>query len=415
MSPRIFVINDRQDQRNLLSHHLMTHWPNAVVRFYDPQESDRLPEDFSGVGNDVILLGDSVGGADTLDWLRQFHLIPRFPPVIYIGNGDERQIVAAMKAGASDYISWGRLNHRVLSDIIEPIIGQDQSASNSGRFFVDQEKLTAASLPDLKGYKFKRRLAINEVSSVYLVNEVASGYVIVLKILRQVPDFGGEVAFDRFLQEYDLIAKLDHPNIVRIFDLGVADDHAFIAMEFCSKGSLKLRIKQGIEPLQAYALMCQIASALAELHEAGIMHRDLKPTNIMFREDNSLVLIDFGLAKKSQLMAEITGAGEIFGTPYYMSPEQGHAVKVDERGDIYSLGIIFFEMLTGRKPFEAETAMAVIVQHRQAPIPRLPDELIQYQPLIDLMLAKEPADRFASARDILNWSPVDDINASAAI
>ncbi|HJP39225.1 MAG: protein kinase [Gammaproteobacteria bacterium] len=415
MSPRIFVINDRQDQRNLLSHHLMTHWPNAVVRFYDPQESDRLPEDFSGVGNDVILLGDSVGGADTLDWLRQFHLIPRFPPVIYIGNGDERQIVAAMKAGASDYISWGRLNHRVLSDIIEPIIGQDQSASNSGRFFVDQEKLTAASLPDLKGYKFKRRLAINEVSSVYLVNEVASGNVIVLKILRQVPDFGGEVAFDRFLQEYDLIAKLDHPNIVRIFDLGVADDHAFIAMEFCSKGSLKLRIKQGIEPLQAYALMCQIASALAELHEAGIMHRDLKPTNIMFREDNSLVLIDFGLAKKSQLMAEITGAGEIFGTPYYMSPEQGHAVKVDERGDIYSLGIIFFEMLTGRKPFEAETAMAVIVQHRQAPIPRLPDELIQYQPLIDLMLAKEPADRFASARDILNWSPVDDINASAAI
>ena len=393
----------------------MTHWPNAVVRFYDPQESDRLPEDFSGVGNDVILLGDSVGGADTLDWLRQFHLIPRFPPVIYIGNGDERQIVAAMKAGASDYISWGRLNHRVLSDIIEPIIGQDQSASNSGRFFVDQEKLTAASLPDLKGYKFKRRLAINEVSSVYLVNEVASGNVIVLKILRQVPDFGGEVAFDRFLQEYDLIAKLDHPNIVRIFDLGVADDHAFIAMEFCSKGSLKLRIKQGIEPLQAYALMCQIASALAELHEAGIMHRDLKPTNIMFREDNSLVLIDFGLAKKSQLMAEITGAGEIFGTPYYMSPEQGHAVKVDERGDIYSLGIIFFEMLTGRKPFEAETAMAVIVQHRQAPIPRLPDELIQYQPLIDLMLAKEPADRFASARDILNWSPVDDINASAAI
>ncbi|MDP6674507.1 MAG: serine/threonine-protein kinase, partial [Gammaproteobacteria bacterium] len=263
--------------------------------------------------------------------------------------------------------------------------------------------------------EFKRRLAINEVSSVYMVNEVASGNEIVLKILRQVPDFGGEAAFDRFLQEYELIAKIDHPNIVRIFDLGVADDHAFIAMEFCSKGSLKLRIKQGIEPLRAYELMRQIASALAELHEAGIMHRDLKPTNIMFREDDSLVLIDFGLAKQAQLMAEITGTGEIFGTPYYMSPEQGHAVKVDERGDIYSLGIIFFEMLTGLKPFEGETAMSVIIQHRQAPIPRLPDDLFKYQPLIDRMLAKQPEDRFASTRDILSWSPAGDINSSAAI
>jgi serine/threonine-protein kinase PpkA len=98
-----------------------------------------------------------------------------------------------------------------------------------------------------------------------------------------------------------------------------------------------------------------------------------------------------------------------------MSPEQGHAVKVDERGDIYSLGIIFFEMLTGLKPFEGETAMSVIIQHRQAPIPRLPDDLFKYQPLIDRMLAKQPEDRFASTRDILSWSPAGDINSSAAI
>jgi len=237
----------------------------------------------------------------------------------------------------------------------------------------------------------------------------------VLKILRQTPDFGGETVFDRFIQEYELIAKINHPNIVRIFDLGVADDHAFIAMEFCSKGSLKPRISRGMTPTRAYELMRQIASALAELHDSGILHRDLKPTNVMFRDDDSLVLIDFGLAKQAKLMAEITGTGEIFGTPYYMSPEQGHAGKVDERGDIYSLGIIFFEMLTSRKPFEGDTAMSVIIQHRQAPIPRLPDELSVYQPAIDRMLAKKPEDRFASAREIIDWEPSGDVGTSAAL
>jgi len=407
MNPRIFVIDDHDDYRKLLSHHLTTHWPNAVVRLYDPKESGRLPADFSGAGNDAVLLGDSAGGQAALDWLHQFTRMPRFPPVIFIGNGDERQIVAAMKAGASDYISRERLNHRRLIDIVEPFIGRDRPSSSSGKFFVDRQKLAEAGLPNLKGYDFKRRLSINEVSSVYLASESGSGDLVVLKILRQVPDFGGGAAFDRFLQEYELIAKIDHPNVVRIFDLGVADDHAFIAMEYCSKGSLKLRIKQGLEPLKAYKIMRQVASALAELHAVGIMHRDLKPTNIMFREDNSLVLIDFGLAKQAQLRAEITGTGEIFGTPYYMSPEQGHAIEVDERGDIYGLGIIFFEMLTGRKPFEGDTAMSVIFQHRQAPVPRLPDDLCKYQPAIDRMLAKKPGDRFASARELLAWSPAE--------
>jgi len=415
MRPRIFVIDVHDDYRKLLNYHLSTHWPNAKVQLYDPDESGRLPANFAGAGNDIILLGDTAEDEDALDWLRQFHSVPRFPPVIFIGNGDERQVVAAMKAGAADYISKGRLNHHRLIDIVKPFIGREHPSSSSGKFFVDQKELAQAGLPDLKGYDFKSRLAMNELSSVYLARELASDNLIVLKILRQVPDLGGETAFDRFLQEYELIAKIDHPNIVHIFDLGIADDHAFIAMEYCSKGSLKRKIKQGLEPVRAFELICQIASALAELHDAGIMHRDLKPTNIMFREDGSLVLIDFGLAKQAQLRAEITGTGEIFGTPYYMSPEQGHAAKVDERGDIYSLGIIFFEMLTGRKPFEGETAMAVIIQHRQAPIPRLPDDLARYQPVIDRMLAKKPEDRYASVRDVLDWSPDGEVGSSAAL
>jgi len=407
MWPKVFIIDDSPDYRALLRQHVATHWPDATTKQYDPLESGRLPDDFSGAGNDLILLGHPAGETDALDWLRQFKRIRGFPPVILIGDADERRIVTAMKIGAADYISKRRLNHRRLIEVMEAVLGQGQPMTGSGRFFINPDDVPTSGLPSLKGYEFQRRIVVNELSAVYLVRHQNSGKLMILKVLREVPDFGGEAAFDRFLQEYELIAKLDHPNIVKIFDLGVGDDHAYIAMEYCSKGSLKLRISRGLEPNKAFALMREIAEALGELHRAGITHRDLKPTNVMFRQDESLVLIDFGLAKKATLRAEITGTGEIFGTPYYMSPEQGHASDVDARTDIYSLGIIFFEMLTGYKPFEGDSAMAVIVQHQQAPVPRLPAELSSFQPCIDKMMAKKPDDRFASVAELLQWMPED--------
>ena len=408
MSPKVFIIDAQSDYRSLLSHHVTTHWPDAVVKEYDPVASGRLPESFSGAGNDIILLGEPAGDADALSWLRQFCGRPGFPAIVFIGDGDERQIINAMKIGATEYISKTRLNHQALIEVLETAfaaIEKSHPTADSGRFFVDAEQLKDAGLPSVKGYEFKRRLVVNELSALYLVSKEGSDRLVVLKIMRQVPDVGGEAVFDRFLQEYELIAKLDHPNIVKIFDLGVADDHAFIAMEYCGDGSLKLRIVRGLESEVAFSLMRQIAGALGELHRGGIMHRDLKPTNVMFRDDGSLVLIDFGLAKEAELRAEITSTGEIFGTPYYMSPEQGHAGNVDERGDIYSLGVIFYEMLSGLKPYDGETAMSVIIQHRNAPVPRLPAEVERFQPCIDKMMAKQPDQRFQSVSELLAWTP----------
>ena len=139
------------------------------------------------------------------------------------------------------------------------------------------------------------------------------------------------------------------------------------------------------------------------IHDVGILHRDLKPANVMFREDRSIALIDFGLAKQMTLDQEITGSGEIFGTPYYMSPEQGHAGQVDERSDIYSVGVMAFEMLSGEKPFTADTPMAVIYKHSNTPLPRLGGALAEFQELLDKMLAKDPHDRFQSAEELLAY------------
>jgi serine/threonine protein kinase len=174
-------------------------------------------------------------------------------------------------------------------------------------------------------------------------------------------------------------------------------------MEYLGGGDLRNRMDKGVTERAATQYLRQISSALSAVHGMGVLHRDLKPGNIMLRKDGSIALIDFGLAKKARLEGEITDKGEIFGTPYYMSPEQGHGSQVDERSDIYSLGVIFYEMLTGEKPFKADTAMGIIYQHGNAPIPLLPARFSQYQALLNMMLAKLPGDRLQSAAEIEEW------------
>ena len=159
---------------------------------------------------------------------------------------------------------------------------------------------------------------------------------------------------------------------MRIYDLGVSDDHAHIAMEYLPGGDLRApALENGILERDAVEYTRQISSAIANLHSVGILHRDLKPGNIMLREDGSIALIDFGLAKRTARKQDITGRGEIIGTPYYMSPEQGRGYEVDERSDVYSLGIMFYEMLTGERPYGGANAMGLIFKHREAPVPVL--------------------------------------------
>jgi serine/threonine protein kinase len=179
----------------------------------------------------------------------------------------------------------------------------------------------------------------------------------------------------------------------------VTDDHLYLAMEYFARGDLRKRMSEGLTARQSLACARDLAYALEAIHEVGIFHRDLKPGNVMLRDDGSFALIDFGLAKHVALKMEVTDKGLIFGTPHYMSPEQGHGKPIDGRSDIYALGVMLYEMLTGKKPFDADNHMAILVHHAKAPIPKLPERLATLQPIVDKLLAKEPADRPDNASD----------------
>ncbi len=394
------IIDEEADFRTLLMHHVTTHWPDAEITSYDPSASGHLPDSFSGAGNDIILLGNRLGEREGADVVRQFLASSIFPPLVYFGAQAEKAEIT--RAGAAAFFERDRIRHDALIVRLSDLFRAGRHKGTTGSLFVGDEH--AGIDPLIRGYRFIRKLGATEHSSVYLAERNSDGVEVVLKVLRQIPDVNDTVgAFDRFLQEYELIADIDHPNVVRIFDLGVSDDHAHIAMEYLDAGNLKQRIARGIRAADAVDYFRQMASAIAAIHEVGILHRDLKPGNVMLRRDGSIALIDFGLAKRMRLEMEITGSGEIFGTPYYMSPEQGHGRAIDGRSDIYSLGVMFFEMLTGRKPYTADTAMGILFKHAQAPVPLLPARYAQYQALTNLLLAKEPDNRLQSAAEILEW------------
>ena len=399
MSIKVMIIDGHAEFRNLLMHHVTTHWPDAIISAYDPLTAGNLPDEFTGAGNDVVLLGDMQGDRDPLLTLRQFAKTHSFPPVVYFGNGNKTQ---ALDAGASAFFERDGIRHNAFIVRVGDVLRSRQRVASTDSLFIGD--MATGIHPLIRGYRLIKRLAVSEHSAVYVATRESDDVDMVLKVLRQVPDVSdGLGAFDRFLQEYEMIAELHHPNIVEIYDLGVSDDHAHIAMEYVPGGDLKQRIASGIVAKDAVEYTRQIAGALAELHKLGILHRDLKPGNILVREDNSLALIDFGLAKRMRLEQEITGHGEIFGTPYYMSPEQGHADEVDERSDVYALGVIFYEMLTGVKPFVGVDAMSIIIKHTKSPVPVLPHHLSIHQALLNMLLAKRPADRLQTATEVLEW------------
>jgi serine/threonine protein kinase len=404
MTARVLIIDEQGVYRRLFAHHVATGFDSPSIAEYDPVARGKLPADFSGSAYDAVLLGDTPGEADGMVWLRDLCRRNRFPPVIFfLSSPDSESEEAALAAGAHACFAKSKIDHARLIALLRGAQSRRGQSQPPAPRVDDSPRATRFGDATIRGYKLVSQIAENPVSSVYLAQSERTGEQVVLKVLRQPPDSGsGEKTFDRFLGEYQIAAGIQHPNVARVHDFGVSDDHAYIAMEYFPLGDLRTRIKGVIPPLQALVFLRQMAEALKVLHAAGVLHRDLKPGNVMLRDESSVALIDYGLSKQIELDAAITGSGEIFGTPYYMSPEQGHGKETDARSDIYSLGIIFYEMLMRRKPYVAGTPMQVIYKHAHAALPELPAELKHLEGLLYNCIAKDPSRRYASADQLLD-------------
>jgi len=255
-------------------------------------------------------------------------------------------------------------------------------------------------LPEIPGFKILKTLGRGGMANVYLgLQESMEREVAIKVMLPQLltdPSFG-----DRFLREARIAAKLAHPHIVAVIDVGVVNDMYYMAMEFHPGGDLKAKIRKGLGQKEAIRIMKDIAGALDYAHKNGFVHRDIKPDNILFSRSGSAVLSDFGIARAADGGTHLTATGSVVGTPHYMSPEQAQGKPVDGRADLYSLGIMFYQMLVGTVPFSGDSALSIGIKHIRDPIPRLPEGLSKYQTFLDKLLAKEADDRWQTGADVV--------------
>jgi len=401
VSLRLLVMSAHADHRLLVRKHVEIEWPDAVVVEHRLGEDPPLDADFAATGFDavVIVTPAPVDAAERL--AAELLAKTEFAPVVLLEFVDAPDAMPEPKQGL--YRLYGRkFDRNALFEALRAASAEHRQSLAMLRARPGYDKRYRFGDIVIRGHRCIKQVGSGGMCTIYLAESERAGTVVVLKVFQQVPDVSERlVSFDRFLQEYEIVAGLKHKNIVRIYDLGIADDHAYIAMEHFPGGDLRQRMKTPVTAKAAVDYLRQIASALDAIHSVGVLHRDLKPANIMLRSDGSVCLIDFGLAKANMYDVELTGAREIFGTPYYMSPEQGHAEPIDARSDLYSLGVIFYEMLTGQKPYKGSSAMEVIYKHRRAALPTVAAEFAPYREILNRLLAKSPADRYQSARELL--------------
>ena len=260
------------------------------------------------------------------------------------------------------------------------------------------------------GYTIISKIGEGGMASIYLAERDDDKLKVVLKVLSMQSSMYEPGLLRRFMREYKLIAQIQHPNIVQIYERAFASNFAYIAMEYFSYGDLAERLKLQIDTRTAINYLHQITEGLGAAHAQGIVHRDMKPANILFRSPDSLAITDFGIAKdvesETLIKKQLTMDGELMGTLYYISPEQILGAHADRRSDIYSLGVIMYKMLTGKHPYVGSNPTAVFEGHLNSPVPMLPPQFASLQPLLDGLLSKDPDERFQSTDDLLmglNW------------
>jgi serine/threonine protein kinase len=383
---RFLIVDPSGEFRSTLAGILRARWPLAFTDEWDPRAHGNPRAALARERYAAVLMAAEAEAGQ--DWVAEVRRDPAAPPVVmYSQNGAEHLVHSVEGALREQEARRGD----VPGALAFPQAGQ--VAARKADTPVDRDERA------IPGYRSLRKIGEGGMAQVYLAEREQDGLQLVLKVLdpRLRSD---QTFFKRFVQEYKLVAGLHNEYVAHIYDQGFAGEHPYIAMEFLSGGTLATRIHEGVTSLAALRITSQIARALDAIHAHGIIHRDLKPQNILFRDNGRPVIVDFGLAKNLGAKTTLTRHGQVIATPRYMSPEQCLGKPADHRSDLYSLGVIFYEMLSGLKLYDAEGPAGLVYQHVHGPIPRLPGRLAGYQGIVDRLLAKAPAERFQSAREL---------------
>jgi eukaryotic-like serine/threonine-protein kinase len=399
--PNLLVVGGDSKRLQWLTHHVTSHWPDAQVTTVPAGEPASLSR-LSGerAPDAVILQADFADEATAGAVLHLMTQLLRTQPTLYCillaENGGEMSAVRALKNGAKDYLPLARLTRdQLLASISEAHAARRAAVKAIAPVGAEDSGIV------VPGYSILKEIATSNFSQVFLARSERMRRNVVLKVMNRGESSRELDDAERFQREYEIISSITHRAIAEIYDFGTLPRHLYLAMEYFPCGDLRDRLRNPMSVDESLYYLRSIAEALRVIHVFGILHRDLKPANVMLREDNSPVLIDFGLARRSMEQTETTGIGQVLGSPYYISPEQSQGQRVDSRTDLYSLGVMFYEMLTGQKPYGGRTALAIMAQHSGSPVPTLTGPTALQQPLLDRLMAKQQSARYASADELL--------------
>ncbi len=392
-------------------------WPEARLEVHDLAAYGKPPADFRWDRYAHLLIDDEYLRREGLLWLSELRSKPNFPKIVRVpveaGPRHKPPAEIEVKApplppkrepkAAPAPVAAAAEIKPIRQDVKAASRPAPDSASMVAR--ADARRLADADAvlraANITGFTPVKPLGSGATANVCLCERNSNKQQVVLKILKGEGS-GDSDLLARFVQEYFAASSIDSPYVAKVYEHGFTESHAYIVMEYFPAGDLRARIaRERPSSEETLIIVGSILAALTSVHAAGIIHRDLKPANVMFREDGTIALVDFGSARRDADPVAKTLAGVVIGTPYYLSPEQALGGTADERSDLYSVGVMFYELLTGQRMYAAGSLVALFEMHKTAPIPKLPGELSRHQRFLERLVAKKPDERYKSAQEAL--------------
>jgi serine/threonine protein kinase len=397
MTERVLIMRHATGLVNRARRLAIVKWPTARLEVHDLAAYGKPPEDFRWDRYAHLLIDDEYLRKEGLLWLSELRSKPNFPKIVRVLPDPGRHTppaeieVKAPPAPARKIENKSSTRPEPASDSPSMI------ARVESRRLADAEAVLKSA--GIQGFTPVKPLGSGATANVCLCERVSDKQQVVLKILKGEGS-GDSDLLSRFVQEYFAASSIDSPYVAKVFEHGFTESHAYIVMEYFPSGDLRARVaRDRPNAEESLIIVGSILSALTSVHAAGIIHRDLKPANVMFREDGTIALVDFGSARRDADPVAKTLAGVVIGTPYYLSPEQALGGTADERSDLYSVGVMLYELLTGQRMYAAASLVALFEMHKNAPIPQLPENLARHQRFLERLVSKKPEERFATAAE----------------